>query len=112
MKTVLSFCPKNKQVALEQQDENANDLPENLPEELTQAPAIEDAESEVLVNKMKSLVIDESNMDDVKGDLRVQRSYRSKMLLNKRTDLLESYPYFFTHVDLVCANENSIFGPF
>lgn len=109
---VRFLSKKKKQVALEQQGENANDLPGDSAEELPQASAIEDAESEVLVNKMKSLVIDESNLDDVKGDLRVTRSYRSKMLLNKRTDLLESYPYFFTHVDLVCATENPIFGPF
>lgn len=63
----------------------------------------DDDEGQGLVDKMKSLVIDENNLDVVKANLRVTREYRRKMLLNKRTDLLESYAIFFTHVSLVCT---------
>lgn len=62
-----------------------------------------DEDMKHLIIKMKSVVIDESSLDNIKGDLRTTRDYRSKMLLNTKTDLLESYPYFFTNIDLVCV---------
>lgn len=94
---VKFLAKKQKQAA--KRDENANELLESSANELSQT--ITDAESQELVDKMKSLVIDKNNVDALKDDLRATRSYRSKMLLNKRSDLLESYPYFFTNIDLV-----------
>lgn len=61
-----------------------------------------DADMQNLIDQMKSVVIDDNNLEEIKADLRVSREYRCKMLLNPKTDLLESYPYFFTNVDLVC----------
>lgn len=62
-----------------------------------------DEDLQSLVDRMKSVVINESSLDNMKNDLRISRDYRCKMLLNAKTDLLESYPYFFTNIDLVCV---------
>lgn len=61
-----------------------------------------DEDMQNLVNQMKSVVINDSNIEKIKLDLQKSREYRCKMLLDAKTDLLESYPYFFTNVDLVC----------
>lgn len=50
---------------------------------------------------MKSLVVDEDALEVIKVNLRSTRTYRDQMLLDKRTDLLESFPYFFTNPSLV-----------
>lgn len=90
------LAKKEKLAALDSQDENANVLSDNEPEK-----TYDDETNQELVDKMKSLVIDENNLDGVKADLRATRDFRDRMLLNKRTDLLESYPYFFTNASLV-----------
>lgn len=43
----------------------------------------------------------EENWHDVEKKLKSCREYRNTLFKNKRTDLLESFPYFFAHPKLV-----------
>lgn len=76
------------------EDENGN------VSQLTNDIVLDESELEAqnLIDKMKSMVIDNKDLETIQTDLRSSRAYRIKMLLNNRTDLLESFPYFF-HVE-------------
>lgn len=54
-----------------------------------------------LINDMKSWTISADGLDSIKTNLRKTRNYRKKMMLDGKTDLLESFPYFFVNIDLV-----------
>lgn len=89
----------------------ANDLVVDGNANVVLTSDIDDETMQDLVNRMKSVMINESSLDSIKIDLRTTRAYRIKMLIDKKTDLLESYPYFFTSIDLVCIirlNESSV----
>lgn len=75
------------------QDENDNIIMDS-----TESNEIE---MQSIVDKLKNMVIGENSLNSIKSDLKLTRDFRNKMLLNKRTDLLESFPYFFLDVDLV-----------
>lgn len=62
-----------------------------------------------LINEMKSWTIDVSNLSSMKNNLRKTRDHRQKMLWDQKTDLLESFPYFFVNNDLVRIQYYSIF---
>lgn len=55
------------------------------------------------VEMLKSTVVNESNMDLIKSNLKLTSQYRLKMLHDKSIDLLESFPYFFVDPKLVRA---------
>lgn len=53
------------------------------------------------VEDLKSKLVSDSNMCEIKAKLKFTLSYRSKLLENKSLDLLETFPYFFTVPKLV-----------
>lgn len=53
------------------------------------------------VTDLRSLVVNETNLNDFTEKLKITFDYRHKMLENKETDLLQEFPYFFTHAKLV-----------
>lgn len=59
--------------------------------------------------EMKSWTNDVSNLSSMKNSLRKTRDHRLKMLLDQKTDLLESFPYFFLNIYLVRIQYCSIF---
>lgn len=83
----------------------ANDLGVDNNANVVPIDGCDDEAMKDLVNQMKTVVIDANNLDSIKADLRSTRFYRSKILLDKKTDLLELYPYFFINIDLVCISK-------
>lgn len=74
---------------------------ENNDEELPTTSGETDTTMRDLINDMKSWTIHANDIISMKTNLRKTRDYRQKMLLNEKTDLLESFAYFFVNTDLV-----------
>lgn len=50
---------------------------------------------------LKSTLVNDENLDFFQEKLKLTRSYRLKILLNKDTDLMENFPYLFVRPELV-----------
>lgn len=79
-----------------QNDEDTEDLSDEIVTGMTD-----------LINDMKSWTISANGLDSMKTNLRKTRNYRKEMMLDGKTDLLESFPYFFVNIDLV-SNGNIV----
>lgn len=53
------------------------------------------------IQYFKSVVVNDSNMPIIKSKLEATVAVRKAMMKNKRMDLLENFPFFFAHPDLV-----------
>lgn len=53
------------------------------------------------VEYLKATLVNDENMTVIKQKLRSTSSYRLKMMDTLELDLLETFPYFFTHSSLV-----------
>lgn len=82
-------------------DDEDTSVAENDDEESPTTNDENDTKMRDLINDMKSWANNANDLDSIKLNLRKTRNYRKKMMLNKKTDLLESFPYFFVNIDLV-----------
>lgn len=85
----------------DQERDGDSDVSENNDEVVPTTSGEIDTKMRDLLNEMKSWAVDVSDLDSMKSNLRKTRDFREKMLLNNKTDLLESFPYFFVNIDLV-----------
>lgn len=61
-----------------------------------------DDDMECLIDTMKTVLInDEKDVEALKKKLKITREYRNNMLLDKKMDLLETFPYFFIEAEMV-----------
>lgn len=67
----------------------------------TDGNSYSDFDAERDVNLLKSTKVDENNMAMIKEKIKFTHSYRQNMFKDLTIDLLESFPYFFTHPKLV-----------
>lgn len=58
------------------------------------------------VDLLKEIIVNPQNMDVIKEKLRLTVKYRSEMVKNKSTDLLQCFPYFFTNAELVSISNS------
>lgn len=72
-----------------------------LNQSLANEEIIDDAVAADDVVFLKSLPVSDESMDTILQKLSSTRTYRQKMLLDKKIHLKEHFPYFFTHPDLV-----------
>lgn len=71
------------------------------PNELSNNNETNQGEMEALINNMKTFVISDTGTSDFEDHLRKSRSYRDKLVLDPLLNLLEYFPYLFTHPRLV-----------
>lgn len=50
---------------------------------------------------LKTAVINRENLDSVKQKLKATLDHRLRMMDNKEMDLMENFPFFFSHPQLV-----------
>lgn len=53
------------------------------------------------IDYLKNTVVNSSNLNSIKEKLISTKDLRMKMLTNKELDLMITFPYFFTHSELV-----------
>lgn len=58
------------------------------------------------VDWLKSTVVNEKNMAEIKEKIKLTSTHRKKLLIDMSTDLLELFPYFFTNPKLVSPHLN------
>lgn len=63
--------------------------------------SVEDARAKEIFEELKSMIVSDTNRPEIEKNLKRCRQYRSSLLKIKETDLLESFPYFFTNPELV-----------
>lgn len=63
-------------------------------------------EIDALIESMKTIVITDASMPDIKQHLKTTRGFRDELLTDKKIDLLEMFPYFFVKPELVCITIN------
>lgn len=78
--------------------EEGKDPPNSNTEENNNFPV---GEMDALVESMKTIVITDANMPDLKQHLKTTRVFRDELLTNEEVDLLEMFPYFFVKPELV-----------
>lgn len=76
-------------------------VPKRKSTENVQTPLCEKNQMKTLMNDLKSAVVNELNMDDIKQKLVETMSYRDKLMANKRTDVKEMFSVFYAHPELV-----------
>lgn len=84
---------KNKQIAKE-----------NVPIPNASIQEVDENETATIADKLSYLkytIIDKNNMEIIKEHIRATAIYRYNMLMDKNIDLLENFPFFFTHPALV-----------
>lgn len=67
-------------------------------------PEINENEKEKMdlaINFLKSVVVNDSNLDAIKEKLVETMRYRHDLMKNQRMDLKETFPFFFTRPQLV-----------
>lgn len=79
--------------------ENVHHNAENQTEQIeyTEADAANDFEL------LKSTMVDDSSIELIKEKLILTQNYRAQILLDMRSDIRESFPYFFVRSDLVSS---------
>lgn len=92
---------KLQKFTVETADEDVVSVTENNDEVLSISCGGTDTELRDLINDMKSWTIEAGDLNSMKANLRKTRYHRQNMLLNEKTDLLESFPYFFLNIELV-----------
>lgn len=60
-----------------------------------------DDEAKNMVEKLKTTVVNNQNMDAIKNMLQLTLKYRTQMLKNEQLNLREYFPYFFVSKELV-----------
>lgn len=94
------FC--NRVKYLQKQKRSANkDINENLEEQqdLSNSMVMRDGKEDF--EFLKSVIIDQTDVEILKQKLGSTRSFRANMLQDKNIDLRENFPFFFSHPNLV-----------
>lgn len=68
-----------------------------------------DVEAAKDVDLLKSMKVDEKSMETIMEKIKLTTSYRKKMMKDLSIDLLETFPYFFTHPKLVSLRSLTIY---
>lgn len=66
-----------------------------------QTPGNEKARMKMLMNDLKSAVVSNSNLDDIRQMLAETMKYREKLMRMKLIDVKEMFSVFFAHPELV-----------
>lgn len=61
----------------------------------------EDPHAKEVFEELKSMIFSDTNRPKIERNLKSCRQYRNSLLKIKETDLLESFPYFFSNPELV-----------
>lgn len=77
-----------------------NSLPE--PEEIDIAPTMTADQIEAEMLHLKTLVVTDGRLQEIKRKLLITAEHRAGMLEDKTIDLRTVFPYFFSHGELVC----------
>lgn len=72
--------------------------------EYTESDAKEDFEI------LKSTVVNDENIDMIQKKLVLTQNYRTQIMSNMKTDLKESFPYFFVRSELVSSFSTHYFA--
>lgn len=74
---------------------------ESSGDEITDEISTEDTRAKEMFEELKSMIVSDANRPEIEKYLKRCRQYRSSLLKNKETDLLECFPYFFSNPELV-----------
>lgn len=66
-----------------------------------QTPGDEKARMKRLMNDLKSAVVNDLNLDDIKQKLTETMKHREKLMQNKLIDAKETFSVFYAHPELV-----------
>lgn len=58
---------------------------------------------------LKTIVVSNANLEEIRTKLKLTRSLRDEMVLRENVELIQEFPFFFTHPLLVNFNEFSYF---